>query len=359
MAFSRLRRRGTVNQYLISLLLITMTTVTCYLSVDIMGYRIVALVLLLVVSILAMLFDILPVLITAVMSALIWNFFFIPPTYNFYIGNTEDVLMFMMYFVIAMINAVLTFKIRQFEGKARDKDEREKTIRLYNTLLNSLSHELRTPVATIIGSVDTIRDNGNKISAHSINELHDEIAAAGFRLNRQVENLLNMSRLEAGVLQPKLDWCDVNELVYSVIRNNWEDILNHTITFDDNESLPLFKIDRGLMEQVLNNIVYNAIQHTPPQTEIKIEITWEDGMCRFMVTDKGSGFPEKEIQSAFEKFYRISKSSTGGTGLGLSIAKGFTEAQRGNIYLENVKNGGAKFTIELPAEAAVIDQLEK
>ena len=170
-----------------------------YFSVEFIGYRIVALILLLVVSLLAMLIDIFPVLVTALLSALIWNFFFIPPTFTFHIGTPEDALMFLMYFVIAMINAVLTFKIREFERKARDKEEKEKSIKLYNILLNSLSHELRTPIATIIGAIDTIKDNETKLSNNNKKELYSEIEIASFRLNRQVENLLNMSRLEAGI----------------------------------------------------------------------------------------------------------------------------------------------------------------
>ena len=122
--------------------------------------------------------------------------------------------MFLMYFVIALINAVLTYKIRQVERKIRDEKEKEKTIKLYNTLLNSLSHELRTPISTIIGAIDTIKDNGTKLTESNISDLYTEIEIAGFRLNRQVENLLSMSRLEAGILKPKLDWCDVNELVF-------------------------------------------------------------------------------------------------------------------------------------------------
>ena len=150
-----------------------------------------------VVSVLAMLFDILPVLITAILSALVWNYFFIPPIGTFHIGKPEDVLIFLMYFVIAMINTVLTFKIRQFEKKARDKEEKENTIRLYDTLLNSLSHELRTPISAIIGSVDTLEENNKRLSEENRKLLISEIKIAGLRLNRQVENLLSISRLEA------------------------------------------------------------------------------------------------------------------------------------------------------------------
>ncbi len=104
------------------------------------------------VSFIAMSFEILPVLVAAVLSAVIWNFFFIPPVYTFHINNAEDVSLFSFYFFIALVNTVLTFNIREAEKKARDKEEKENTIKLYNTLLNSLSHELRTPVSIIIAS---------------------------------------------------------------------------------------------------------------------------------------------------------------------------------------------------------------
>jgi len=354
----RHRKYKITNQYLISITLIILASVISYFSVDIIGYRVVALILLLVVSLLAMLFDILPVLLTALLSALIWNFFFIPPTLTFYIGTPEDALMFLMYFVIALINAVLTYKIREFERKSRDEVEKEKSIRLFNTLLNSLSHELRTPISTIIGAIDTIKDNKTRISDENRKELYSEIEIAGFRLNRQVENLLSMSRLEAGILRPKLDWCDVNELIFSVINNNINDAQNHNIEFEYNESLPLFKIDRVLLEQVIHNIIHNAVQHTPKDTSIEIEVENIKGHCRIIVTDNGSGFPDSEIDFVFDKFYRLKNAATGGTGLGLSIAKGFTESLGGTIHVQNQEKGGARFTVEIPSEFSIFDQVD-
>lgn len=348
------RLQHTTAKYLISLSLIGFTVVVCYLSVGLIDYHVVALILLLVVSILAMLFDIYPVLLAAILSALIWNYFFIPPTLTFHIGTPEDGLLFLMYFVIAMINIVLTSKIRSFERRARDKEEREKTIRLYNTLLNSLSHELRTPISTIIGAVDTIKENENKLTETNKKELFDEIEIAGFRLNRQVGNLLNMSRLEAGVLQPKLDWCDLNELIFRVIKNNNESAINHNVHFEHKENLPLFKIDGGLIEQVLNNILYNAIQYTPPDSTITITVSYREDNFEVVISDNGPGIPPSALHSVFDKFYRVPQTFTGGTGLGLSIAKGFTEALNGTIRLENVKEGGSKFTVILPAESLTI-----
>ena len=253
-------------------MLIVLTAVLCFFSVDFIGYRAVALILLVVVSINAILFDIFPVLLSALLSALIWNFFFIPPTLTLHIGTPEDGLMFLMYFVIASINAVLTYKIREVERKERDEQEKAKAIKLYNTLLNSLSHELRTPISTIIGAIDTIKDNPTKLTDNNRNELYSEIEIASNRLNRQVENLLNMSRLEAGFIQPKKDWCDLNELIFTAIKENKDEANNHIIEFNPNENLPLFKLDSGLTEQILHNLIHNAIQHTPENSTIKIEV---------------------------------------------------------------------------------------
>lgn len=338
-----------LNQYLIGLLLILVIAIPSYLFVDTIGYRVVALILLLAVSVLAMLFDILPVLTTAILSALVWNFFFIPPTITFSIGDPEDTLLFLMYFVVALINAVLTFKIRGFEKKSRDREERENTIKLYNTLLNSLSHELRTPIATIIGAVDTIKENEFKLSERNRRELFDEIEIASFRLNRQVENLLNMSRLEAGALKPKPDWCDINELIYSVIKSNKDAASHHQIVFESGE-MPLIKIDRGILEQVIQNVIHNALQYTPQQSIIDIRVSKNNGNCILIISDTGPGVPDEEIDAVFDKFYRLPASITGGTGLGLSIAKGFMESLKGSIRLENRKEGGAKFILTIPVE---------
>lgn len=358
MSIFRKRKYSMRRQYLISISLTLLVSLFCFFTVDLIGYQAVALILLLVVSLTAILFDIFPVLVAAFLSAFIWNFFFIPPTLTFYIGTPEDALLFLMYFVIALINAVLTHKIREFERVERDKVEKGKIIKLYNTLLNCLSHELRTPISTIIGSVDTIRNNENRITEENRKELYNEIAIAGFRLNRQVENLLSMSRLEAGILQPKLDWCDINELTFEVIRQNQEDATRHEVVFEPNEQLPLFKTDRLFIEQIMQNLLHNALHHTPDGTLVKLEAMLQSkGFC-VIISDNGKGFTEEEKALVFDKFYRLEQSQTGGTGLGLSIAKGFAEALGGSILLTDNPPGGAKFSIFIPAASAPIKHTE-
>lgn len=345
-------------QCFISIVIVFIVSIICFLSTKYIDYRITALILLMTVSIIAMLFDILPVLLTAILSGLILNFFFIQPLFTFHIKNTEDILLFLIYIIIALVNAVLTFKIREAENKARDKEEKEKTIKLYNTLLNSLSHELRTPIATIIGAIDTLKENKNKLFENNQTQLLEEIDKASIRLNIQVENLLNMSRLETGMLKLKIDWCDINELIFNVIQKITPINNNHTISFIPNEKLPLFKLDAELIEEVIQNLVTNATLYTPKNTIIKIEASHQSDNCIIFVSDSGKGFPESEIQFAFDKFYRVPNTKAGGSGLGLSIVKGFVEAHNGKIKLENNTNSGANFTITIPTETSYLNYLK-
>jgi two-component system sensor histidine kinase KdpD len=365
---AKIRKR---SQYLFSILLVIAVAAAGSLVADIVGYRVVALMLLVTVSVLAIFCDIVPVLLSAVLSALVWDFFFIPPRYTLSVGNTEDTLMLLMYFIIALVNAVLTNRIKKIEKDVLQKEEKEKTIRLYNTLLNSLSHELRTPISTIIGASDNLLVNTDKLSDENRKELVGEISKASLRLNQQVENLLNMSRLESGFIQPKRDWCDVNELVYSVVNKLEGNLNNHLVKISVADDLPLFKLDFGLIEQVLYNILSNAVLYTPGGTNILVDAHSRDYILKgeggeetvasrliIIITDQGKGFPEDEIGKVFDKFYRLQNSKRGGTGLGLSIAKGFTEAHNGTIRLQNCPGGGAEFCIEIPAETSYINALK-
>ena len=260
--------------------------------------------------------------------------------------------------MIAMLHAVFTFKIRQIQKEARKKEEKANTLKLYNTLLNSLSHELRTPIATIIGASDNLLMNPGNLTEKNKFNLLSEISVASLRLNQQVENLLSMSRLESGSIQAKKDWCDVIELVYAAIKSLDENFKEHRINVQIKDNLPLVKLDAGLMEQVLYNIIYNAILYTPVNSEIKIKADYFDNTSQITIEDNGEGFPVEEIDKAFDKFYRLKGSKTGGTGLGLSIAKGFIEAHNGTITLENRPDGGAKFTINIPTETSYLNDLK-
>lgn len=344
------------KQSLIALVTVILVASGCYFFTDFLGYKVVAFILLMTVSVLAMLFEIVPVLIAATLSALIWNFFFIDPIFTFHIGNSEDVLMFLMYFLVAFVNAVLTFKIKKIEKKAREKEEKEKTLKLYNTLLNSLSHELRTPISAIIGSVDILQESDAKLTSDNRKSLLNEIEIAGLKLNDQVENLLNMSRLESGILKLKMDWCDLNEQIRLVIQNHF--LSNPRIIFKDEENFPICKLDIGIFEQILINLIRNALFYTAENCMVKISMKLTDEILVVTVEDNGLGIPEEHINQIFDKFYRVPHTITGGTGLGLSIVKGFVEAQNGKIEVKNNIPNGLKFDIFVPVEITYVNQLK-
>lgn len=350
------------NQYLICVLSVSIVASLCLFTRSFLDHKVVGYLLLVVVSLLAMSLDILPVLLSAVLSALILNFFFIQPYYTFHIYSAEDALLLILFFIIALINGVLTHKIRKAEKRLQIKEIRVNTMKLYNALLDSLSHELRTPISAIMGAIDTIQSKTVAISDENKEKLYLEIEKASLRLNHQVENLLNMSRLESGVIQPKMDWCDLKELIYNVLNHLKEDLQFHKVVVDVDDALPLFKLDYGLTEQIVYNLIFNASQYTPKGAKIEVKIEYNPDVdfeynpdklmpCVISIADDGSGFPEEEIDKVFDKFYRLQNSKTGGTGLGLSIVKGFVEAQNGIITLENREEGGSVFTIGFPVLA--------
>lgn len=356
MKFYNTRKLSILSQSLISVSIVFLGSMICFLSRSILEYKTVALILLMSVSILAMLFDIIPVLIASILSALIWNFLFIPPVFTFHISNTNDVLLFFLYFLIALINAVLTFQIRKEEKKTRDKEEKENNIKLYNTLLNSLSHELRTPIATIMSSIDTLKDEDMRLEAKQL--ILNEMDIATLRLNRQVDNLLNMSRLDSGMLHLNIDWVDMEDLIHSTIDKLKNNFSTHTIESQIPPNFPLCKLDEGLMEYVFYNLILNAILYTPEGTTIKVAIDNENQILNLKIEDNGWGIKTEYIDKIFEKFYRIPNSKTGGVGLGLSIVKGFIEAHKGSIVAKNIAPHGTQFKIQIPVDFSYINNLK-
>jgi two-component system sensor histidine kinase KdpD len=227
--------------------------------------------------------------------------------------------------------------------------------KLYKTLFNSISHELRIPVATIMGASDSLLTSQHPEEIRK--ELSLEIFKASKRLNRLIENLLNMSRLESGRISPRLDWYDIHDLINKVTENLHDELKPFHLHVVIPDNMPFVKIDFGLMEQVLYNLIYNATQYASNSMSLRVKAFYDNGITTLQVMDRGPGFPKKEISFIFNKFYRLEGSQAGGTGLGLSIVKGFVEALKGTVIVENRKNGGAIFTIKIPTEIPEIDKI--
>lgn len=341
------------RQYGYSIGTVVIVSAVCLGLSPALGYRVVALILLLTVSLLAISFDILPVLASAALSAFIWNIFFLPPRFTLHVATAEDTILLIMYFVIAMINGVLTYKIRQAEKLSTLKEEKANSVKLYNTILNSLSHELRTPLAAIIGAADNLQWNKN-LSKEDSEQLIAEISKASLRLNQQVENLLNISRLESGHIQPKREWCDVIELVYEVVKRVEDNHQKRKIDISINQNIPLCSVDRGMLEQIIYNLLNNAAVHTKSGTAIRISANCFADLLQIIIEDEGKGFQDVNRKDVFNKFSRDKNVKTASSGLGLSIVKGFTEALGGTVELQKGKNGETLFTVLLPVKTSYL-----
>jgi two-component system sensor histidine kinase KdpD len=492
---------STLAQYLFVSSLITLSAIVLYFIKDYIGYQVVSFLLLFVVSIMAVFFGTGPILLAATFSAVVWDYFFIPPPNTLHIDRPEDVLMLLMFFIIAMLNGILTSRVRRQEMKIRIREERTHALyqlanelsnvsgrddvmklsvhdikkyfnidvtillrddsntpsklvqpvtdmhlsendlsiagwsyahsrvsgrytdtlpsgnftfyplrgnqmnlgviaakhtrvltqgeqqfwdaclslisakfereylremarsafilnesdKLYKTLFNSISHELRIPVSTILGASDSLltRKHSELVSQ----KLVTEINTASIRLSRLIDNLLNMSRLESGHITLHPDWCDVHDLVNKITETLRDELKTFKFSVVIPDDMPLVRLDFGLMEQVLDNLVLNATQHAPVDSNIRLKFFLDNDMLTIQVMDRGPGFPTAELKSVFNKFYRGRDATAGGTGLGLSIVKGFIEAHGGKVTAENRQKGGAVFTISVPVKIADTKQI--
>ena len=223
---------------------------------------------------------------------------------------------------------------------------------LHQTLLNSISHELRTPLTVIMGTLASLEDDKNAQDytyvKNSVNNLQD----ASERLNRVIENLLDMSRLSSGVLSLKLEWHDLNDLIGVVVKKNSKSLSKHIIKFLGLDEMTLVKMDFRLMEHAISNILLNAAAYSPAGTEIRIRLKKEDTKIVLEIEDQGPGIPEDSLTKIFDKFYRVPGTPTGGTGLGLSIVKSIIEIHKGTVSIQNCLPHGSCFVIEMPVQDA-------
>jgi len=233
----------------------------------------------------------------------------------------------------------------------------EASEQLRRTLLESVSHELKTPLAAVQAGIEALsrQVGGEDLKQRTL----AEVQLAVRRLHRVINNLLDMTRIESGVVQPKLDWCDVGELIQEAVDLSGEILGEHHIALHLDPALPMVKLDQALMEQCLCNLILNAASWSPPDTEITLDARLKENQLILSVQDEGQGIPETEIHRIFDTFYRGSKSKPGGTGLGLSIVDGFVRAHGGQVRAANRQPHGAEFVITIPVETLPANVMEE
>jgi two-component system sensor histidine kinase KdpD len=223
--------------------------------------------------------------------------------------------------------------------------------RLRAALLTSVSHDLKTPLASIVGAAGALKDLSGALDDKAKAELVATIVEESERLNRFIANLLDMTRLESGAIKPSTALHDIGEIVGSVLERARKILANHRVEVDIAPDLPMLSVDPVLFEQALFNLLDNAAKYGSPETTVLIQ-SWQEGASvKLQVVDEGSGIPPAELDLIFDKFHRAEKQDQvrAGTGLGLAISRGFIEAMGGFITAANrVDRRGAVFTITLP-----------
>jgi two-component system, OmpR family, sensor histidine kinase KdpD len=348
-----------LKEYITAVIGVAALTIACWLLTPLTGYGAISLIFLLGVLLAGMVLNRGPVLLVAALSALSWNFLFIPPLFTLHIAKLEDALTFATYFIIAITVGSLTAQLKAREHLAAQVQLAQESERLRKTLLDCVSHELKTPLAAIGAASQELSRLVPKIQdPQMLKDLAGEIRDGSRRLNRVVDNLLDMNRLESGVIRPKREWCDVRELLQSAVDIERESINGRDIRLEVPEEIPLALVDHTLVEQAVAKLLANAGSHTPARLPIEIDAEYANDHLLISVSDRGPGIPIEATERLFEKFYRADNRKTGGLGLGLSIARGLIEAHGGRVTAENRDGGGARFTIRLPVRVTDMKSME-
>ncbi|ERF80471.1 sensor histidine kinase KdpD [Bradyrhizobium viridifuturi] len=238
-----------------------------------------------------------------------------------------------------------------------DMDRVKRTIesdRLRGALLTSISHDLKTPLASVLGSASTLRDLGSNLTEAQKHDLLATVIDESERLNRFIANLLDMTKLESGAVVPNTARHNVDEIVGSALRRAAKILVHHKVSLELAADLPMVELDAVLFEQVLFNLFDNAAKYAPVGTTISVRGARDRETIALQIMDEGNGIPADELDSVFDKFYRAEKGDhvRPGTGLGLAISRGFVEAMRGTISAANRSDRtGAVITIRLPIPA--------
>ncbi|MGA2191912.1 MAG: sensor histidine kinase KdpD [Nitrospirota bacterium] len=244
--------------------------------------------------------------------------------------------------------AAVAIERGEFVKEAEKAQVTRATEQLERSLLNSISHDLRTPLASITGALSSLKEEGHRLETNARRELIETAMGEADRLNRFVRNLLDMSRIEAGVLKVKKELQEVQDLIGSSLSAVGQ-LTGSKVSVDVPYGLPLVPMDFVLMTQVLINLLDNALKYSQGDLPVELSARVRGELMEIEVADRGPGIPEEDLQKIFDKFYRVHRpEGVSGTGLGLTICKGIVNAHGGMIRAENRQGGGARFIISLP-----------
>ena len=285
----------------------------------------------------------------AFVSVAAFNFFFVPPFFTFEVSDFRHAVTFAVMFLVAVVVSGLTERVRRRAEETQKARRDVEAEQLRSSLLRSVSHDLRTPLSVITGSASAFLESTTPADETTRRELVQTILAESERLNRLIQNLLDMTRLESGVVKLHKEWLPLEEIVGAVLNRIEAIAEKRDVRANVPSDLPLVPFDAVLVELVLTNLLENALKYGRDPIEINASLL--PGELLVEVADRGPGIPPAEATRIFEKFERaVREAGVEGVGLGLAICRAVVVAHGGRIWASNREAGGASFCFTLPID---------
>jgi two-component system, OmpR family, sensor histidine kinase KdpD len=288
-----------------------------------------------------------PSALAAVIAALAHDFLFVPPIWTLTVAKPDEAVGLALLVFTALATAQLADAARRGAQHERAAQVAQQADEMKTALLHAVSHDLRTPLASIKANVSGLRQSEVSYSPEDRAELLEAIDDEADRLDRLVGNLLDASRLEAGVLVPHKQPQDLAELTRAVLARMATLLGQRPVRFQVQPNMPLVRCDYGQIDQAVTNLVENAARHTPPGSPVEVRLSADDALAHLEVMDAGPGIADEDRARIFRPFER-GRTTAPGSGLGLAIARGMADAHGGTLEVKQSAQGGSRFCLTLP-----------
>ena len=292
-----------------------------------------------------------PSVLASLLAVAAFDFFFVPPRLSFAVSDAQYLVTLAVMMIVGLVVSHLTARLRhqaQVAAEARMHTEAE---RLRNSLLAAISHDLRTPLAAIVGASSSLMEEGASLSSAARRALGRDILESSRRMSELMDKVLDMARLQSGVIELKREWYPLEEIVGAALGQLKGRLSDHRVGVELPADLPWISVDARLLEQVLLNLIENALKYSPAGTLILISAERGGDSISVEVADQGPGLPAGAEEQVFEKFYQARpEHAAGGAGLGLAICRTIVDAHGGSIRAASRPDGGASFLFTLPVQ---------
>jgi two-component system, OmpR family, sensor histidine kinase KdpD len=288
-------------------------------------------------------------IVAAVVSLLSFDFFFVPPVLTLTFADKQHLITGLILLAVGIITSALAGEMRRQARAATQAAMLAREEQLRSSLLASISHDLRTPLAVIAGSASTLRENRDRLNKEEQDELLNTIFESARSMSVEINDVLEMTRLNAGPVKLNLQWYPLEELIGAALERCKEKLVNHRISVKAPADMPLVRVDGVLFEKLLVNLLENGAKHTPPRTHVSVVVARSSSAIEVRVEDDGPGLPFPTTERVFQKFERgSSEGATTGSGLGLAICQAIAQLHGISIVGRNRPARGAEFVVSMP-----------